>query len=218
MKIHGCWLIALLIIFSAATAESNPQGEAWGVSIGAGWNTYVGDLNPDADGRSFNYTITAYRDLDPRTSIELNFHTGGISGETRPGLIDADHLNQVNSYFSADVNSIDVAANWNYINGNWLEAYAGIGLGIMDYSIHDNQGRNLRERPQTRVEGENYETLIPYAPLKIGFTFFASSQVNLVYERSWNYTNSDYLDNIGLLGDLGSDWILRRKIAIRYHW
>lgn len=203
---------------ATVTVEASATHDNWGLSIGAGWNTYVGDLNPDAEGRNFNYTFSAYRYLDDRTSIELSFHTGGISGEIRPGIIDAEYLSDINSYFFAEVNSLDVAANWNYINWDWLNAYAGFGIGIMDYSIEDHQGRNLRERPQTRKDGEAYQTLIPYAPVNLGFTFFSSSSVNLIYERSWNYTNSDYLDNIGLMGDIGSDWILRRKIGVRYKW
>lgn len=213
----GLALILLLCVPAIIWADEPDEG--WGVSLSAGWNTYVGDLNPDAEGRSSNFTLSFHRLIEDRTRLQLNLHNGSISGEYRPGVnINLEQPVEITSYFVAEVNSADLTIMRNVIQGSWLAVYGGIGLGIIDYSIEDQQGRNLRQRPQSRLEGEDYNTIIPYAPISLGFTFFASSSVNLFYERSWNYTNTDYLDNIGLIGDAQSDWIFRRSIGMRYQW
>lgn len=212
-------LALIILLFLPAISWADEPNEGWGISFGVGWNTYVGDLNPDARGRNSNFTLTFKRRVEDRTRLEFNLHKGSISGEYRPGYtINLEQPVEITSYFFAEVNSADLTIMRNFLQGNWLAIYGGIGLGIMDYSIEDQQGRNLRQRPQSRLEGEHYNTIIPYAPLSLGFTFFASNSVNLFYERSWNYTNTDYLDNIGLVGDAQSDWIFRRSIGIRYKW
>lgn len=200
---------------SAAQVELNDGSIA--ISLGVGGNTYVGDLNPDRQTRQFNVQAAFTRYVDERTFFKLGINYGDIQAEYEPGdPLDLGSNPDINSFFSAHILSADLSFNWDVIQWSFIHVYGGTGIGFMDYQIQDNEGRNLNDRPVTRLENENYSTRMVYFPVNMGFVLFPRRQINIVYEQSWNLTNSDYLDNIGYLGDDSSDWILRRMFMVRY--
>lgn len=207
----------ILTFFSTISQAQTFELGEFGAVIGIGGNTYVGDLNPDRNTRQFNMQVAFNRYVDDRVFFKWGINYGYIQGEFEPG----DDINlginpEVNRYFSAKVLSTDLSFNWEVIQWSFIHVYTGAGIGFMDYSIEDSEGRNLNSRPGTRITNEEYDTRLAYFPINLGFVLFPQRQINLIFEQSWNLTNSDYLDNIGYIGDSSSDWILRRMFLVRY--
>lgn len=214
------WGISIFYILLAYSSEAlSAQDFDFGLTFGIGGNTYVGDLNPDRKTFQLNYQAGFHRYVDEHSFFKVTINYGAIQGEYEPGdNLDLEQLPTVNTFFFSYILSADASYNWQLIQWSFLHFYVGTGLGVMDYRIEDSQGRNLAERHATRLENEDYKTRIGYFTLSTGYIFFPTRSFNLIYERSRNLTNTDYLDNIGLLGDRSSDWILRRMVTVRYRF
>ncbi len=210
-------LLLMIIILVSTPVLVLAQEYDFGAFAGVGGNTYIGDLNRDRNMGQFNAQVGLHRYVDERTFFKFSINVGGIQGEYSPGDdLDLSVNPDANTFFRADVLSVDFSFNWEIIKWSFVHVYTGTGLGYLDFSIQDRDGRNLVDRPDTRLEEEDYTTRIAYFPINLGFTLFPSRQFNLIWEYSWNLTNTDYLDNIGYSGNTSSDWIFRRMIVARY--
>lgn len=210
-------LLILTIFILYVPTNSVAQEYEFAVLAGVGGNTYIGDLNQERNMGQFNAQIGFNRYVDERSFFKFSLNIGSIQGEFRPGDdLDLQVNPNANTFFRADVLSADISFNWEIIQWGIMHLYTGTGIGFMDYRIEDRQGRNLSQRPDTRLENEDYNTRIAYFPINLGITLFPRGQFNLIWEYSWNLTNTDYLDNIGYSGNTTSDWIFRRMIMARF--
>ena len=186
--------------------------------VGVGGNYYQGELAEGLENAQPGLALGFQHDFEEHFSFYTSLHIGRIQGQYEPGEdfpgITSDR--EVNRYFSSDITSLQAGINWTWLRWSLMHSYVGLGLGLMNFSIEDETGRNLSEISDTRIDGEGYSTQAMYSPIQIGVNLFHSKKINILLEHSWNLTNTDYLDNIGYLGKKGSDTIVRRMMKVRY--
>jgi len=199
------------------------HGDVMGQSysyIGVAGNYYRGELAEGLENAQPGIAIGYQHSFDGNFSIYTSLHIGRIQGQYEPGeeVPGLTGNREVNRYFSSDITSLQAGINWTWLRWTLMHSYVGLGLGMMNFSIEDQAGRNINEMPDTRIDGEGYSTQAMYSPIQIGINLFHSKKINILLEHSWNLTNTDYLDNIGYLGKKGSDTIVKRMVKIRYRF
>ena len=186
--------------------------------VGVAGNYYQGELAEDLENAQPGVTIGFQHAFEEHFSFYTSLHIGRIEGQYEPGeeFPGLTGNREVNRYFSSDITSLQAGINWTWLRWSLMHSYVGLGLGLMNFSIEDQAGRNINEMPDTRIDGESYTTRAMYSPIQIGVILFHSKKINILLEHSWNMTNTDYLDNIGYLGKKGSDTIVKRMMKVRY--
>lgn len=209
----------ILLIGILIFTYSDAKGQSY-TYIGVGGNYYQGELSDGLENAQPEFVIGYQHYFEEHFSFYTSIHIGRVKGEYQPGesfpglRSDSD----VNEYFSSDITGIQAGINWTWLRWNVMHSYVGLGLGVMNFTVEDEEGRNLSEIPDTRKENEQYETRAMYSPIQIGINLFHSKKINILLEQSWNLTNTDYLDNIGYLGKKGSDTIVKRVMKVRYRF
>lgn len=191
-------------------------------------NTYIGDFNPSngsfysptAFKGQIGYNFGIEKNMDDNVTWLLEVGFGeyesflNIRSNINP-LILLDNPD-ISTYVAATYKNALFSINWTYWETSLFDFYMGMGIGLLDFQIQDLEGRNLKEAPETRALNETVPRYTPIMPFSLGLILFSGSSFNVVYEASWIFTNTDYLDNIGLLGSPDSDSIFRNQIRIRY--
>ena len=220
-----CFTLAVFILLTA-TVVAQPKSF---VNAGVGLNTYVGELNPSSrqrisplrGGGELNIRLGYTRYIQPRLFLDVAVNVGRIEGSYDLGddvdpLIIADNDSEINRFFRSNFRSAEVSLNATLTKWESLDLYVGIGFGLLSFEIEDEEGRNLRLAPSTRREGEDYENTTAVVPINAGLILFKNQRVNVLFQVSWNLTNTDYLDNISQFGKQGNDSIMRNLFIIRY--
>lgn len=218
--LKSIYVIPVLILIGLWTLTySNVKSQSY-TYVGVGGNYYQGELSNDLENAQPDFVIGYQHYFEEHFSFYTSLHVGRVEGEYQPGddiqgLITNGNENR---YFSSDITSIQAGINWTWLRWTVMHSYVGLGIGFMNFSIKDDEGRNIAEMPETRMENEQYDTQSMYSPIQIGFNLFHSKKINILLEHSWNLTNTDYLDNIGYLGKEGSDTIIKRMMKVRYRF
>lgn len=216
-------LLAWPIVLSAQFSNRS-------VELSIGMNSYLGDFiersgnwwNPTSELGKLNIGIGYHFYLDERTAFNAHIHIGSVEGsygfesDMDPGVY--NEVPELNDYFKSSFQAVETTLNYTLAQWNIADWYAGVGIGFLFYDIEDEDGRNLRLLENSRLPNETYETQTVYMPLKTGFIFFQDAELSLTYEMSWNVLNTDYIDNIGKLGNNENDMICRQSLVVRYHF
>ena len=198
------------------------------ISFGVGLNSYVGELSPSSRQRlnpirgdgELNVRIGYTRYLREKLFIDASVNVGAIEGSFEPGDdIDPEVITSypnLNRFFRTSLSSLEFTLNWIFTDWQEFDLYGGVGMGVLSFRVEDENNRNLRLVPNTRAEGETYDNITMMVPINAGIILFKNRRVNLLFQVSWNLTNTDYLDNIGRLGQSGNDSVLRNLFMVRY--
>jgi hypothetical protein len=222
------FLIALICFKALWASQTIAQSR---ISLAVTQNTYVGDLNPA--GGSFYNPSSVQGQLGFDFGFEYAFdesvylvaEVGFGSYEANYSLRSTvDHLVFDDNYkpephprfIEGSFLQAQVGFNWIFYSSESYQIYTGLGFGLLDFTIKDLDGRNLRQVSLLRATGETYPRIVTQLPLRMGFQLFTNYRFNVGYELSWTFTNSDYLDNIGQYGKNGSDALFKNQIRVRY--
>lgn len=211
-------LTSILCLAEVSSAQVN-----YSLGAGLGGNVYRGELSVAGGSPAFNFQLFVDSYLENRLFIRGAFNYGRIEGSFEPGDVIIDPSEQdpnfeVVDYFYANIVSAEGHVFYEVISRDFLTISGGIGLGAMNFTTRDDQGRSYKNQSNTRVLNESYSENGVYAPLSISLSLFNSNSFNIMLERSWIFTNTDYLDNIGYSGEPGSDRIIRNSLSLRYHF
>jgi hypothetical protein len=219
LKAHAvaCLLASLLGFLMVGTPVSVYAQKY--ISVGVGSNSYIGELSPVRTMGQLNITARFQKKLDKNLALQASVNIGRIEGEYEPGdpiqLLNTPRT--PNTYFSTQINSLDLGLKWTFLKTRWANFNTAIGIGILSYTIQDQENRNLNDRPDTRLPKEDYSLRAAFVPASVGIVLFQKKDISLELEQSWNFTNTDYLDNISYLGkNTDNDHIVRRTITLRY--
>lgn len=191
-------------------------------------NTYVGDFNPvsgsfyspSAFEGQIGYNFGIEKNLDDYVTWILEFGFGDYeSFYSIRSAIDPDVIvdnPDIVTYVAGKYRSATFGINWTFWETGLFDLFLGMGIGAFDFEIRDLDGRNLKNADVTRALNETVPRLTPIMPFSLGFILFSSSSFNIVYEASWIFSNTDYLDNIGVFGNPDSDSLFRNQIRVRY--
>lgn len=228
MKIKSLLFCFVFTLFSELCLQAQTKGNF--VHFGFGFNSYIGDLaprsgsiwNPSDQPAKSSFLLGMNRYLDETVYFDISVCVGSIEGnysfnsDISPEIL--SKYSSINRYFLTDFISAETSLNAELIKWSFTDIYIGVGIGLITYQIRDENKRNLRLVPESRLPGENYGQYAFYMPIKTGFILFQESQINLIWELSWNILRSDYIDNIGELGNEENDMIFRNLAKVRYRF
>ncbi len=184
-------------------------------------NTYIGDLSEQG---------LKVRRFQPGGYISLQFPTKGlvwpqlnvgfgriveqVDGDPFPNLPDISP----NSFVETSIFHTELQVNIRFFKRSFLQPYIGLGGGILFYQPKDEKGNFLGENPFTRQEGETYATATAYLPLTAGILSKLSERISLGLSYTYRPTASDYLDNIGQLGNRkGNDALHSAQLSLYFN-
>lgn len=82
-----------------------------------------------------------------------------------------------------------------------LQPYVSPGCGFLFFDPKDLQGISLVENIFARPEEETYPGVIFTCPLTAGFQYRLNDLASFSLDGTWRVINSDYIDNVGKLGN-----------------
>jgi hypothetical protein len=171
--------------------------------IGISSNGYAGDLNVYDKWAS---ALHMGFKLNHRTHLNgnVNFSIGNITGQDpyfvngNPEFTGKDY--SPSKYFNTSVITANYDLHLNIIKKQNLIVYLSQGIGIIRFNPKDEFGNPLQKQPQTRVPGEVYGNTAIMLPTNLGFIYFFPNRFGAGIQAGFLNTQTDYLDNISLLG------------------
>jgi hypothetical protein len=214
----ACFLLLMVCLSQEIWAQKAPKSDVM-LGLNLTGSSFYGDLNYKEGGvfRSDFFSANPGIDLSIRGDryrrILPVMHLGYgrfVSQNDSLGPIRyiypnpelGDTLIPVNRAVRTDFIYSDVGVHINFVRRDALfRPYLSLRFGGMLYFPKDLEGRSLFKKRSTRVPGETYGTFTWSAPATLGVEIRLGQRVNLNLSYTYRYTGTDYLDNIGLVGE-----------------
>ena len=94
----------------------------------------------------------------------------------------------------------DLRLKYHFFHQKKFQPYLSAGAGVMFFSPKDQDGKKLVRRPSSRLEGEDFNDIVPELPISAGVHFHLTRALWIDLSYTYRYTPTDYLDNVGLAG------------------
>ena len=208
----------LILFFLLATANfTNAQRYNLGFGIRAGASNFLGDIGSGDLARGFVYNMelrdtrwagglfSRYR-FHPIFAVQGSFDYCRIQGmdsnsdnRARRGrnlefFNDVFHLNGKFEVYPQILSVSDVGYRGRYRTDYQTYFFAGLG-GIFHNPKTNYNGQKVKLRP-LMTEGVNYSRIVLTVPFGGGFFFTHKKIHRFGFEYAWNWTFTDYLDDI----------------------
>lgn len=198
--------IAVLIITCSILCLQAQTELRWPAQAGFSFSgiSYTGDYSEGASSLSRVYPGANFsiQSSNPRPlKLQLNAGFGKFAEQ-----YDTDSPNippgvEIPTFIETSFIYGDLRLRYHFFNNKNFQPYLSAGAGIMFFSPKDQDGKRLVRRTSTRLEGEDFNDIIPELPLSAGFYFHMTQQVWMDISYTYRYTPTDYLDNLGLAGE-----------------
>ncbi len=212
------WCI-LALLFPALTL-AQPSSSPLQVGIGLMGVSYVGDLT-DAE--------TAFQRIHPggnisvqfdgKAFIQPQFNVGFGEFREQSDFLRPSTTPEVipNTFVSTSFFYTDLRLRGRFMRKKAIQPVLGAGIGLIFFNPKDQDGNYLGENIFTRLSEEQYNTTVPSFVGTAGLTARINSTVSTAIEYSYRMVNSDYLDNIGMLGTRnGNDKLHSLEVSMRF--
>lgn len=193
-------ILFTLLAATMAMAQDAPQ-KPLRVGIGLLGSTYTGDLNTGGQsftrfypGMAFSLQFASPKLLSP----QLNTGFGKFVAQDRD-IAAIDGI-QPNTYAETPYFFVDFRLRARFLRDRVIGPFVSAGIGMLGYTPKDMAGNNLLDNISSRKEEEVYGSLTASFPLSFGTEIRMSHFVSVALEYTFRPTGSDYLDNIGILG------------------
>lgn len=195
-------LLFLVLSGSVLLAQDGPPP----LRIGLGYTgtAYRGDFTtePNALWRAEpggNLSVDIHTQRPLRFQFQLGF--GGFSEQADAPLPLAPEGIVPNRFVRTSFFYTDVRLQYRFLRQARIQPYVAAGAGLFSFQPRDAQGNFLGENFFSRLPEESYLTLLASVPVSAGAEWHFSQWGGLGLEYTYRMTGSDYLDNIGLLGE-----------------
>lgn len=192
------------------------------VALGMTAFTYVGDLSTDNSGiYRFHPGINLGLQLDGPKSLQVQFNLtmGRFWDQLEDGPVQSAEVRRVNRFVETRFFGGDLRLKYRFFKNSRLQPFVAAGAGLLVFSPRDEQGNFLSDALLSRNEGESYNTAIPQLPIVMGISYKLRPNISLVLDYTYRVTPSDYLDNIGELGQRnGNDAIHALQLALAFRF
>lgn len=185
----------------------NAQDQArWPLEVGFNFSgiSYTGDYSDGASSLSRVYpgaNLSLQSSFPRALKLQMNAGFGKFAEQydTRspnipPGV-------EIPSFIETSFIYGDLRLKFHFFHTRNFQPYLSAGAGVMFFNPTDQDGRKLIRRTNTRLEGEDFNNIVPELPLSGGVQFYLTRQVWMNASYTYRYTPTDYLDNLGLAGD-----------------
>lgn len=201
--------VTLLNVVASAQSEqyANVQSGEFGITAGAAH--YFGDLNPRVGLDRPKIALGAYfrKQFGNYTALRIAGHFAQL------GYSDVHSSNEYqqrrNLSFNTNIFEFAVMGDFNFFKflptdpNHTFTPYATLGVGIFSYdpyAYYRNEKiylRPLNTEGETFYENRKaYGTMAVCFPIGFGFKYAISQNVNLSFEVTHRFTNTDYLDDV----------------------
>lgn len=201
-----CWLLCLSH-FSAFSQElERPPLQ---IGLGLAGFAYEGDLTTQEESFRRLYpgaNISIQFDGNRLIQMQANVGFGRFVEQTDKSGTFVQGEIVPNSFVETSFFYTDLRFRIFPLKGKSISPYLGLGAGILFYNPKDEDGNFLAENIFTREDQEVYNSLLGHFPISGGVLVKLNSVLTLGGEYIYRVTPTDYLDNIGQLGnDPGND-------------
>ena len=192
-------LVWLSLLIQPAKAQILKQK----VKIGLGFMgaTYLGDLNPAPEQLHRFYpagTLSLQFDSKRRLNPQLNLGFGSFAAQDREGRI--NQFSNQNYFVKTSYVFANAMLKFHFLKTKRTRPHLGAGVGFITFSPKDADNRSLTNDASSRAKGETYGTTAGIFPLNAGVSFQLTPMTALGLDYYYFLTTTDYLDNIGKLG------------------
>jgi hypothetical protein len=198
------------------------QTPQWWLELGVGALAYTGDLSPTVQKWSNGFQVAAVRNaVDRRFVHRWGLGWGFVTGErfeptNRFGTIDASE-ERVNTFFRSQIIHLHYELRVLLLHKPKWQVYFSQGLGLMQFTVKDENGNDLLPQRSTRASDEDYNTTSLMLPTGLGFSHIFANGYAVGFQGMWMHPMTDYLDNISALGSRsGNDnvWAARFYVLV----
>ncbi|MEO6949644.1 MAG: DUF6089 family protein [Ginsengibacter sp.] len=201
----------LVFIFSAISYGQSDYGAVQNGEFGvtAGVAHYFGDINNRGAIDRPKMAVGAFfrKQFGNYISMRVMGHYAKL------GYSDVHSANEFqrrrNLSFNTDIYEFALTGDFNFFkflpsqNGHAFTPYATLGIGVFSYDPYAYyQGEKVFLRPlstegQTFYDGRKaYKTMAICYPIGFGFKYALSEKMNISFEVTHRFTNTDYIDDV----------------------
>ncbi len=186
---------------------------------GAGPASYRGDLAPSYQkwGGLFGLALKFNRHRWVNPVVDFSF--GRVSGQNPdfPARLPLDLQpaeGTPNRFFSSTLVNASFGLHFNLLKTERYQLYLSQSLGFTRFSPRDDRGNPLADQLNTRAFDETLPTTGLILPTGLGGAYFFPNGFGLGAEVGWLNPRTDYLDNLGQLGnpEAPRDNVLRLRV------
>lgn len=212
--------LLLLIICLVSCWQTYGQADSLSfsaqLSVGVSHNAYRGDLGDTYQSGGLAVNVGYMFSHSKKLHGGLHAAVGTFSGYELSGTspdFNAEAL--PNTYFRSSFFSAHYSLQYDILRRDRWLLYISQGLGLIRFSPQDEFGNALPDMPETRAEGENYGAAAAVLPTQVGVDFYLPNQLGVGLKVGWLNTTTDYLDNIGQLGNRdGNDNVMQVMLQL----
>ncbi|MFK7968985.1 MAG: LysM peptidoglycan-binding domain-containing protein [Bacteroidia bacterium] len=201
---HRIFFICIVFCISVISLKAQGDGEGIHIQVGMGGTAYTGDLTePDLPmfrtqpSVNLGLVIAGKGWIQPRIGVGF----GSFIEQQDQNLIIPPAGIIPTPYVQSTFTHMDLQLQLVLWRKRTFSLSMGGGLGLLFFSPKNFEGDFLIDNPFTRLPEEEYPGFAPSFPLSVGLNIRLKSQMGLRLEYTYRPTGTDYLDNIGLLGN-----------------
>jgi len=202
-------IFLFLFFYTVSFAQSDSLLQF--IEVGIAPISYKGDLSHSYSNWGAVYHIGLKLNRKKRINGQVNIMWGSVSASNP--FFTATKGNP-NSFFHAKLLSFEYNVIANLVKKKNFSFYVSPGIGVLHFAPQNDQKEKFRNKPETRASGEDYSPLSFMIPLKIGAAYLLKAGFGIGIEAGWLNPLTDYIDNIGMLGNSKKDNLLLYKLFI----
>ncbi|MEM7371491.1 MAG: hypothetical protein AAF587_22955 [Bacteroidota bacterium] len=207
------WILAIVpntLQAQSATMSVDAPQEAAPLQLGLGWwgFDYRGDLS--SSNGMFERVYPGFDvslQFDNNKPVGIQFHAGygRFVAQTEEEPIPGPDDVLPNTFVETPFFYTDLRLRWYVIRRFRIKPYLSAGAGLLFFRPLDKRRNFLGENFFTRLPEEEYLTSIASFPLSAGLVAKVARQIHLGISYTYRLTTTDYLDNIGQLGEVAGN-------------
>ncbi len=199
---HHFLLISCLVFPLLTQAQDKASPPRLGLGM-LGW-LYTGDLTVDE---------SEYLRMYPGANVYLQFANhrpfrfranagfGKIVEQVDRPLVSFESERIPNTYFETNLFYIDLRLMRYFLRDKKVKPFLGFGPSLFFFNPKDQDGNFLIDNIFTRQQGEEFPTTTFVWPATLGLSLAVNDRLSVNVDYTYRLNMSDYVDNIGLLGD-----------------
>ncbi|GAB4427453.1 MAG: hypothetical protein OHK0039_45790 [Bacteroidia bacterium] len=188
------------------------------IGLGLAGYAYTGDLTYGETDFVRAYpggNISVQFDGSKALQIQLNAGYGRFVEQLDGPAADPVDGIAPNTFVETSFFYTDLRLRLRFFRAYPLQPYLSAGMGMLFFTPRDAQGNFLGENIFTRYLDETYGTTVPVFPLTVGLRYRFNALLQLGAGYTYRVVQTDYLDNIGRLGQQpGNDALHAAEIAL----
>lgn len=196
-----------VLMFSCSFLYTSAQNQVrWPLEVGFNFSgiSYTGDYSEGNSSLSRVYpgaNLSLQSSYPRALKLQMNAGFGKFAEQYDTSSPNIPPGVEIPSFIETSFIYGDLRLKYHFLHRGNFQPYLSAGAGVMFFNPTDQDGRKLIRRTNTRLEGEDFNNIVPELPVTAGVQFHLTRQVWMNASYTYRYTPTDYLDNVGLAGE-----------------